>query len=447
MSNSYKSISDNKANLIRLNKNGHDFFINSDKNNDICEQTQIQTYIYRESRKCFPSWLLLQKLDFIDGKSTIQNLKEITYTIDNNRDVLYNVYLYITTPEIKIKDNSENIRFRFINNLPIETVQTINFEIDDVRVQSFDNYYLNNYYQWELNCDEKKAFNKECNSDEFLNWSSTSIDSYKMKFFIPFYFTKDTSVCFPMFFDKTKKYKIRGEFRNKLHDLLIIEKETNGQFLPICKSEFHKYFDNENIETLIYGYYGDHTDEEKKIIAEEINEGKRKLSTYYFDYTTTLSSNPMKIGSTLDLLFPNRTNISHFYFGILNCDSLKYNIYSNFTTSLYNKNGKNPISMVILKTDINIREFTLEPEHFINKLPFLEGFPDKKGFHMWTNAIEISEMDSSVYLYYENQVPTLTCELIKLEDNNYDYKMYILTAIKKCIIHDFSSGTCEIKIV
>jgi hypothetical protein len=412
----------------------------------------FQSQIFHEPRKCCPSVIHTQDLKCTEIiNSSYPKTTGYVYEIDSQRDTIFNSYIHIKTPKVELKKNlNERIRFSFIENLPLDIIELMSFKSDDNTIQSYDNRALNNYFQWDMNCEEKEAFNSECNSLEFLEWSENVKESFSMKFFLPFFFTRDTAMAFPIFFDRSKKYTLDFSFRNSLFDLLVLQRYENDSWVYIDKSEFKNYFDfdfEKKITPSVFGLYSQHTTEEKESIIETIRDApNKKITYYYYDYLTNLSENSQKLGSTFTLDFVSKTNISHVFFGVSNLNSDKYNLYSNFTTSTFNKNGKSPISFITIKNDINIAELALEPDHLTGKLPFYKGFPNRRGYYAFSNTMEIPILDSSSFLNYDVQTPKLICNLVSDDENTNMFKMYLCTVIKKCITYDLSTTKLVIKI-
>ena len=153
--------------------------------------------------------------------------------LNNNSDLINNVYLIVKLPSLPEMSNYGNMNFKWkwVENIGHAIIKNIDIEIGNNIVQSFSGTYIDIYQK--LRYDGKRKIDKLIGNTDELTTFTVSKDSYKLYIPIPFWFTIDYGNSLPIIKFDVNKVKINVEFEN--FEEVIVYGPTN--YIEIYESD------------------------------------------------------------------------------------------------------------------------------------------------------------------------------------------------------------------
>jgi hypothetical protein len=265
---------------------------------------------------------------------------------------------------------------------------------DGVPAQSFDNITLDIIAQNFLRRPSERAyFNKMIGNIPFLQEWSDVLPSYVTNAPQPFYYEEDEATSVPICLSKSRM-TIRCEMRNKIKDLLrmrVRNKLENGwsewkeiNFNPVYIKGMK--MDDVLPDPSITGKCSYITSGERTYLQDE--QKKDGIFFYIPDVIEHNTSNPVKLGQTVDIDLHTSTPCISMHYVAQNLKAKSKNNYANYTTNAENLfKGWNPIQDRTLKYAIDVKlpntnENLLRYEHWYH----MRSCPTEEGYGVYSFA-------------------------------------------------------------
>lgn len=170
----------------------------------------------------------------------------INCDINKSGDLIKNIYLQITLPDLIKPNNSK--WYGYTNNIGCSIIKTITLKINDIIIEKLYGEWIDIYYQINnINNDDLiLQFNSLYsirNTDNFIHEKNRIVYIP-----IPFYFTKNTGLALPLLALNNSNITIDIEFRN-LEDIIKVD---NFNFINLIKKKTESNLQCKLFTELIY---------------------------------------------------------------------------------------------------------------------------------------------------------------------------------------------------
>lgn len=363
-------------------------------------ESSLRTHFLNIKRKVTWSYRCNLKLDCMGD---ISNPDFITYRVRNLpfHGLVYTV-LCQQLPSIVAEPGFE---VRWCPNVGSNIVKDASFKVNDVDWQTLNSKYFDDYHQ--KICKDNELDKDLGNVPEMQEWG-TSLPNYMTMFWVPWFYSLDTSKMFPLYFcGKEDNIVHEMHLRRYIGDLLMVRRADTKEIIPFdeaCVRIMGNASSSSAANSLFQlpvpemrGEYVFMSDMECE--HNRCEESKAKYSTQVFDIDNVRSydsDNTYGMNTTInikikDMPFPVHT----IHWKASNLNAEKNNYLSNYTTdSSDHTKGGNPIKWVSLSTPNGIllknQEFYIG-EKLVSKRNFRKT-PKDAGYGVWTNAADAADV-------------------------------------------------------
>jgi hypothetical protein len=362
--------------------------------------------------------------------SSLQQLK-IT---DEGEDVLYKLnpsfhllcysYLKFTLPPIKVKSEyRDKFRIAWCHNVGTNIIKFASFKEDDLDYQSFDNIWLDDYFQYYLPQGAGKRRNHKIGigSVPILEEWTYQLPVYNINVDQPWSYGEDTANAFPILFNHSQmRAEHKYSFRRKITDLLRMQKfdPITNNWISVHPGSYMKYLSLGRIvsiaKPILWGRYA-------YINEIELNTykcGKGKTEFYVKDIIISDSENPNKFNTSATVALESKYPCLAMFWKAENIDASEVNNYSNYTSNTDDINeGWDPISKNTLKYGETCKFKDMDSDHFniSESRKHFPSSPNEAGYHGYSFAWHSNNYIGEVGVTLKGLNTKLIC---KISDND-----------------------------
>ena len=271
------------------------------------------------------------------------NNDEVMYTANSDMDFMYNCYMTVRLPELKVISKYQStVRVAWCPNTFHNLIQQARLVIDGKYRQYHDSHWLDMRCQIPpTNHNKRDTYSRGIGNIPYLQTPSDFIPSDKLCFFPPWYFCECTYKSIPLFLTSsvifTYKYKLE---LSKLVRMMALNKEGKWTPIPYNSSYLDGISDRETIKVpKMFGKYSMILDSEKKwrlteshkvLVQDVIKAGPPGNSRYGDIVTLDLSTTEV---------------VNRIFWAAENQQASNLNYRSNYTTNPDDFSiGYNPVS-------------------------------------------------------------------------------------------------------
>jgi len=298
--------------------------------------------------------------------------KNITFEVDGTQHAMYNLYIQQELPSIKVKPKyRDNIRIRLINNAAHHIFPTINFSIDNYNF-GYDEQWADDYLQFMFdNVYDRAVYEERIGNRSHLREWSTFLPVDTISFPLLFNFSLEEKNAFPIFLFNQKgkinyDLKFNVGYRDQILDLIEMEQcntvNDEKHWKPIKPSSRYLQRVNKN-NTLsqsseMWGRFPSINSRVRNWIIERCEKdpksGKIDYEIIVENIIAIDPKNTAEFGTSPDVTLESNTPTQMITFKVQLDECTKYNLYSNYTTSIL-ENGSDPIASDGIKYGISWR--------------------------------------------------------------------------------------------
>jgi len=342
--------------------------------------------------------------------SSIQELKvadegeAVIYKVNPSFHLLCYSYLKFTLPPIKVKSEyRDKFRIAWCHNIGTNIIKFASFKEDDLNYQSFDNIWLDDYFQYymQAGAGKRKSHKIGVGSIPILEEWTTQLPVYYINVDQPWSYSEDTANAFPIFFNHSQmRAEHKYSFRRKITDLLRMQKFDNitNNWISVNPCNYLKYLSLGRIvsiaKPIMWGRYAFLND----IELNTFRCGK-KTEFYIKDVVIADSENPYEYNTTATVILESKYPCLAMFWKAENMDARRLNNYSNYTNNIDEMNeGWDPISKNTLKYGETCKFKDMDSDHFniAESRKHFPSAPSEAGYHAysfaWNSANYIGEV-------------------------------------------------------
>lgn len=330
--------------------------------------------------------------------------EDVIYKVNPSYHMLCYSYLKFVLPPIKVKSEfRDKYRIAWCHNVGTNIIKFASFKEDDLEYQSFDNVWLDDYFQYysPLGAGKRRNHKIGIGSVPLLEEWTHQLPVYNINVDQPWSYGDDTANAFPIFF---KHSQMRAEhkysYRRKITDLLRMQKHDpiTDTWVSVHPGHHMKYLSLGRIvsiaKPIMWGRYAFITD-------TELNTFKCGLKKEFYikDVVIADSENPKKYNSTASVALESKYPCLAIFWKAENMDSHVLNNYSNYTSNTTDiAEGWDPISKNTLKYGEMSKFKDLDSDHFniSESRKHFPSAPSEAGYHAysfaWNSANYIGEV-------------------------------------------------------
>ncbi len=321
---------------------------------------------------------------------------KVIYRPNTEMDYLHKVYLQVTLPCIRVKDDAKGIiRICWAYNLFHRIIDKATLKFGTKEGPGFSGKWLD----FQKECNMKPGighdanYNRSIGNMKFLQEWSTKLPSWAISCPQPFYYTESMSNSLPVFLCQNADSKVKHcyTFRRRVLDLLRMQMyvEDEERWVDLDDSTDKSNF-LEGIDTgtcipipVMKGRYSKIDDDEKLWKQKECR--MEVLATTIVEKNTL---NPIESGKKDDIKLRTLTPVYGIFFNAEHEKSRKINNWGNYTTNPYQQSkGWDPIRKVVHKYNGNER-IVQDPTSFANMEHWYHcpSSPRMAGFGMYSKG-------------------------------------------------------------
>lgn len=329
-------------------------------------------------------------------------------------------YLKFTLPPIKVKSEYKNkYRIAWCHNVGTNIIKHASFEEDDIVYQSFDNIWLDDYFQYFMANGAGKRHNHKIGigSVPILEDWTDQLPLYNINVEQPWSYGEDTANAFPILFENSqKRAEHKYSYRRKITDLLRMQKydPQAGNWISVHPGSYMKFLSLGRIvsiaKPILWGRYAHIND-------TELNTYKCKLQKkefYVKDIVIADSSNTKKFGTNEEILLDCKYPCLAMFWKAENMSATLLNNYSNYTCDtddLYI--GWDPISKNTLKYSNGCKFKDMDSDHFnvSESRKHFPSSPSETGYHVYSFAWHSANYHGEVGVTLSKLNSRLICKI------------------------------------
>lgn len=287
--------------------------------------------------------------------------KNVIFTIDGLQDMMYKLYIQQELPSIKVKNKfRDTIRIRLIKNAAHHIFPTVRIFVSDINF-GYDSVWADDYLQFMFeNVYDRATYEERIGNRKYLREWSNVLPNDVISYPLLFNFSLEERHAFPIFLFK-QKGKINHDIHfniglhNRILDIIEMEqlKEVNNEkhWKPI--RPLAKYLQNVDKDDVLnsapemWTKYASINTRVKKWILDQCKSDQGKPGPYEIGTENIIVIDPkntFNFGTSPEVLLQSDTPTQMITFKVQREECNKYNFYSNYTTSLIEDIGVDPIS-------------------------------------------------------------------------------------------------------
>ncbi len=363
-------------------------------------------------------------------KSSEQDSGETVYTLNPSFHYLMYTYMTFTLPPIKVKPQyKKKVQISWSHNVGTNLVKTASFKEDELTYQSFDNIWMDDYFQYYMPSGQSRRRNHKIGvgSIPFLEEWTDTLPLYPINVDQPWYYGEETADAYPIYIRGSQvRAEHRYTFRRNIFDLLRMQilSPTTNTWINVAPSAY--------MQTLQYGgsmliqkptLWGKYA----YITNEEINTNKCKPKLEFFikDVESCDGVKPNKFGTPAEISLQCTSPCLAMFWKAENLDALMLNNHSNYTSNtddLYT--GWDPILNTSLQYGTKFKFKQMESHHFniAESRKHFKSSPNETGYHAYSFAWDSSNYDGEVGVVLSELNAKLICKIANNDIRDMIYK-------------------------
>lgn len=355
--------------------------------------------------------------------------QEWSVSISRAGDYLIHAFLRVTLPAVTLLPGNQfgaNGRLRWSKNLMHNIIRECSISFNDLVAARFDNYFLDNWYQFTVDAGKKMGYDNMIGNIPDLidpHAAGAALPSVVLNLPLPFFFSRDSGVALPTAAIPYNEMHINFQFRD-WHELLIIDdvSATAAQTaIPQVGTDIAQIPVLQQVQ--VWANYAIVSNDERRrmgctvrdILIEQVQTAPRQ--------TFSPASNP---NPSFDIRFSHAVKALFF----MARNTTFRNQWSNYTTASPIVPATGPVvydgpynTDPILNTSLiyeNTNRFTnMGSDYFSLVNPFYHSpsIPSETGYHVYSYSLKMIELDpmgSTNYGKLANVsiVPTATSDAV-----------------------------------
>ena len=355
---------------------------------------------------------------------------EVLYTLNPTFHYLMYTYMAFTLPPIKVKEShNKKIRIGWCHNIGTNIIEKASFKEDELTYQTFDNIWLDDYFQFYMAPGAGKRRNHKIGvgSVPFLEDWDDALPTYPIDVEQPWFYGEETAVAYPIFLRNSQvRAEHRYTYRRKISDLLRMQiyNKNIDTWTSVHPAQYMKYLQIGRSITiqkpLLWAKYSYITNEELNTLK-----CKKELTFYIKDVEICDAQNPNRFDTTADIPLICTNPCLAMFWKAENMDASGLNNYSNYTCNtddLYS--GWDVIGTTTLKYGTKYKLRNMESHHFNiaeSRKHFLSS-PNETGYHGYSFAWNSSNYDGEVGVVLSKLNAKLICKISNNDIRNMVYR-------------------------
>lgn len=176
-----------------------------------------QITFYKAIYKRYTNFAVECKNQFFDGKPDFG--ERVTCTISKHGDLIQQIYLIVTIPNIPIFYNedqtvNEVYKFKWIKKLGYGLINTIELDIGGKIIDKHYGDYMNIWYELTVGLNKRRGLDKMIGNIEELTDFSNGKNAYTLRIPLNFFFCIDSGLSLPLIAMQYSTVKIHVEFND-----------------------------------------------------------------------------------------------------------------------------------------------------------------------------------------------------------------------------------------
>lgn len=343
------------------------------------------TYFVRRTRKS--TWFT--QVPVVLSKSGIANFdNEFYVNISRAGDYLLQTWLRVQLPEVAASNVTDASSVRWTTNFMHNLVEWVDVRFNDLQAQRIDSYFLDFWTAFTVPEGKRQGYDQMIGNVKGVGKDAGEKTSrVVLNLPLPFFFTRDTGIALPTAALPYNEMTINFKFR-AAKDLIVAFKENN----EVIKTPTFKNGNEPKLEKAeVWANYAIVSNDERKRMAcaprDMLIEQSKTSNVVPFD---------SKSGQSFDLHFSHA--VKALFFGVRNITTASD--WSNYTTGASNKqsvdpDGVDPIIATSIQYEGTGRIGNMGSDYFSQIQPYYhaERIPDKTGYHMYSYALNVCNID------------------------------------------------------
>lgn len=308
---------------------------------------------------------------------------KIEFSSPGSYDFLMFSYLSDILPSVSVRDEFRGkIRICWPHNVGHNRILSALLRVDDQRLQGFDSIWLDDYQQHFIS-EKKESYMENIGSVPVLEEWKEDLPAYPLSVPQPYYYSDQPEQAFPLFkLSKDSKLIHEYVFRDKLEDLLRVEKLENGEWYPV--SGIHKYLlvDGKPCETAmklkrpdLIGEFGLFDAEERAYhqvepIDDKDNYWEDSQTFFVHDIISIDPPNTVEVGKEITVELESFQPCQAFFWNAENAVNPLIKNYSNYTNDVDVYSGHNVCMPPTLTYKGQKRLYGLDQHHYSRMVPY-----------------------------------------------------------------------------
>lgn len=289
------------------------------------------------------------------------------YKTNLNFDILSKLVLECYLPKVKVKDEFiHEVRISWPKYAVFKFIERLEWVIDKQKpITTLSPITLLFASQFGIKDKRREAFEfRVGNRDELLEWN-TELPQGKVKFLIPFGFTRDPRVSIPLFLHEDSPVTFSGKYKININTVLQMQKFENGEWTDIEFDENYLEAGSTFTTPKLLGTYHMLLKSKRDEILKNILNGEK----HYIEYDDFLeaSSSENTFSQSIDIPLADESPTRTIFFCVQN-EEEEYVNHVNFL----NKKGEKPMK----KAEIFLGKDP-EPYDVIDDFDFIEAMSNQ----------------------------------------------------------------------
>lgn len=348
-------------------------------------------------------------------------LTVMRYILNPEFHYLNYTYLKCSLSLVKVKSQYvDEIRIAWPHNIGTAIIKKGIFKDDDILYQSFDNIWLDDYFQWYM----QSGVGKERIHDIGIGcvpileeWNHV-LPAYPINIHQPWYYSEEAGLAYNID-QKGSKCKAEHIYHYQLNptELIRMQREINGVWKDIDPRKFAELY-LEPIAPIrkpsLWGQYGYVTNSE--LNTPKCKNNMKNRVFYYKDIEVYDSEKTYNYGQTMEVSINSKRPCLAMFWKAENMNATKNNNFSNYTSNTDDLMlGWDPIKHNSLKYGENYKFNSMESDHFtLSEARYhFPSAPRYIGYHAKSFGNDSSKYDGEVGIVLGPLNAKLACYLEK----------------------------------
>ena len=335
-------------------------------NDETSEVTSLLTY---ELVKSCPLAICTHEL------SQTKKSNKYVFDVENSFDFLCMTYLTHSLKRIEVDPKFENvIQIRLVKNFMHHLIKSATLIFDDEIRQSFDNIFLDDWFQFFIPEGKKRAYSTMCGNVKKLRKWGTVIPDHKNSLPLPFYY-QVLGNALPLFYNSLSSVKHIFEFEDQAYKLIEVmgkkkpeqgSSSSDAVWRPVPpQAKYLKEKSKKLNMPRLFGKYANISDMERK------DRKSGTIEILVMDMIKNDAQNRIPFGTSKTVNLRSGYPCTFIMWKAAHVQASKLNIRSNYTSNAISPDdGQNPCIIATFKHTGGLRDTTEDEIHYSNMEPW-----------------------------------------------------------------------------